>query len=92
MSEETDQLIAEAEMGEQARKFLESELYQVMNGFAEQEVRLALELLETVDPTDTKEITNLQNNIKVGKWFTKWLEELVYRGDQAISVFNQQRE
>ena len=92
MTAETDQLIAEAELGEQARLFLDSELGKVMVGLADQEVLLAQELLGEVDPTNTKEITKLQNDIKVGRWFTKWLNELVAAGDQAISVFNQQKD
>ncbi len=92
MSEESDGLIAAAELGEQARKFLDSELGKVLIGLADQEVQLAQELLGEVNPTDTGAITELQNKVKVGKWFTQWLHELVDEGDQAISVFNQQKD
>ena len=86
-----NELIAAAELGEKARDFLESELGKILIGLADQEIRVAEEALGEVDPDDPKKIRELQNNIKVGKWFTKWLLDLVQDGDQALSVFQQQR-
>ncbi len=79
-------------MGEQARKFLESELYRVMQGFADQDADGAKEELETVDPNNMQAIVKLQNDIKVARWFKAWLLDLVHRGDNAIDTYNQQRE
>ena len=87
-----DELIAAAELGEQARKFLESDLGRMLVGLADQEADLAQELLSTVNPTDTTKITELQNQVKVGRWFTQWLNELVLEGDQSLQVFRQQQE
>lgn len=87
-----DELVASAELGEQAKLFLESELGKVLIGLAHNEIELAREAMDDVDPADTKAITELQNKIKVGKWFTQWLLELVQDGEQSISVFAQQRD
>lgn len=87
-----EELIAAAEIGEKAREFLESDLGKVLIGLADQEVQLAQELLGDVDPTDDKKIRDLQNQVKVGKWFSQWLTDLVTDGEQAINVFKQQQE
>lgn len=94
MTEKTgtlDELIATAELGDEAKRFLESDLGKVMLGLAQQEVELAQEDLEEVEPTDTAEIRKLQNQAKVGRWFEKWLRELLADGEAALSAFKQQQ-
>lgn len=90
MDENEAQLIAQAELGEATRKFLESELGKCLIGMAAQEVEAAQEALETVDPSDTIAINRLQLQAKMGRNFKAWLVELVTEGDNAISVFQQQ--
>ena len=95
MTEKTgtlDELIATAELGEEAKRFLESDLGKVMVGLAQQEADLAREALETVDPTDTKKITKLQNEVKVSRWFSQWLAELLHDGEAALSTYKQQQQ
>ena len=87
---EQDVLIAEAEIGDEARKFLESELGKTLLGMASQEVLLAQEALEIVDPSDTKKITALQNQAKVARNFEQWLAELIDKGNNALNVWRQQ--
>lgn len=87
-----DDLIASAELGEQARKFMESELGRVMLGMAEQEVRAAQIDLGAVDPEDKKKIVELQNKIWRGEHFGEWLTWLVHEGEQAMQVFKQQQQ
>ena len=87
-----EQMIADAEIGKQGREFLASELGKVMVGLADNEVQLAQEALGEVDPENTAKIRELQNQIKVGKWFTRWLFELIDEGEQAISEFVQERD
>lgn len=59
---------------------------------AHQEVQVAQEALEKVDPEDTKEITRLQNQAKLARHFEQWLAELITKGDTAIAVYAQQRD
>lgn len=87
-----DELIAEAEIGEEARKFLEGDLGKCLLGMAQQEIAVAQEKLEIVDPKDEKSITALQNHAKVGRWFEQWLMELVDRGNAAMQVYKQSQE
>lgn len=87
-----DELISQAELGEEAKKFLESDLGKVMLGLAEQEAELAREELETVNPTDVAAVTKLQNQAKVARWFSQWLKELLADGEAALSAFKQQQQ
>ena len=87
-----DELIAEAELGEEARHFLESDLGKCLLGMAQQEIALAQEALERVDPANAEAVRKLQNQAQLGRQFEKWLLELVDRGDTAIKVFKQQNE
>ena len=89
---EHDALIAEAELGEEARKFMESDLGKVLLGLARQETGLAQIALETVAPTDIYKITTLQNQAWLGRKFEEWLFELVDKGESAMNVFRQQQE
>ena len=89
---DNDELIASAELGEEARKFLESDLGRCLTGMAMQEVEGARERLGVIDPSDEKGITVLQNHVKVGLWFEQWLAELVDRGNAAMQVFKQSQE
>lgn len=86
-----DELIAQAEIGEEARKFIGSDLYKCMVGIASQHADENLIELERVDPDDSKKIRKLQDEIRHFRSFEKWLKELIDEGDNAISVFRQQR-
>ena len=59
---ELDILIAEAEIGEEARRFLESDIGRLVIGKAQQEVDDALFSLKTIDHTNAAEIQKLQNH------------------------------
>ena len=85
-----EELIAQAELGDEARKFLESDLCKVLIGFARQEVQAAQEALEEVSPTDIKSISDLQVKARVGRLFESWLNSLVDEGDNAIAIFRDQ--
>ena len=82
-----EELIAAAELGEEARNFLASDLGRCILGMAKQEVALAQEKLETVDPTDAKTITELQNHARMYRSFEQWLIELLDKGQNALEVF-----
>ena len=92
MSEANDELIAAAELGEEARNFLESDLGKCLLGMAQQEVALAQEALERVDPADTEAVRKLQNQAMLGRQFEQWLLELLDKGESALEVFKQQNE
>lgn len=85
-----DELIAEAEIGDEARKFVESDLGKTLLGMAQQEVADAREELEKVDPSDTKAITALQNKAKIAGYFEQWLAELITKGEQALVLWREQ--
>ena len=90
MSHPLDELIAEAELGKQAKDFLESELGRCLIGMAKQDADIAKEGLANVNPTDTEAVRKLQNKVQLGMQFEQWLRTLVANGDAAINVFKQQ--
>ncbi len=86
-----DELIAEAEIGDEARKFVESDLGKTLLGMAQQDVRTAQEALAEVDPSDTKKVIALQNQAKNGRNFEAWLTELITKGEQALVLWREQQ-
>lgn len=86
-----EELIAETLIGEEARKFVESDLGKTVLGMADQEIRSAQEALESVNPTDVAAIEKLQQQAKFGRSFNAWLSELITRGEQALQAYKQQQ-
>ena len=87
-----DELIATAEIGDEARKFVESDLGKTLLGMAQQEIDAAREALEDIDPSDTKAITALQNKAKTAGNFKAWLTELITNGEQALTIWRQKQD
>ena len=85
-------LIAEAELGEEARKFLDSQLGKCVLGIAEQQVMLAEKALGKTDPDDKKKIVALQQRIELYEKFPTWLAELLHDGENAISIYKQEKQ
>jgi len=85
-SQDRNELIAEVLIGADAEKFLESDLGRCLVGMAQQERRIAMESLETVNPTDVPEIERLQRLAWNGRQFEQWIKELIERGKQAYNV------
>lgn len=81
-----DELIAEALIGDEAKKFLESDLGKVIIGLADQKTEEARIGLESVDPEDRATILKLQNQAAFGRQFKAWLSELFNAGEQALEV------
>ena len=87
-----NQLIDDAELGEVARVFVQSDLGKAMIGLAAQEVWIAQDALGKVDPENPKEIRQLQNQVWLGEHFKQWLEEIIDKGDSALAVYKDQNQ
>ncbi len=87
LSSPDDEVVAHALLGDEARKFKESDLYRCMLGFAEQERDAARLALESVDPADTKEITRLQAIVARMRDFGAWLDWLIAQGNEALEAW-----
>jgi hypothetical protein len=59
---------------------------------AEQDLLLAQEALELVDPTNVEDIRKLQNKAQLARNFQSWLDELIDRGTGAMVSWKQQNE
>lgn len=88
----SNELEAEAVMGDEAKRFLDGDLGKILKGIAEQEVKAAILEFEEVDLTNDKKIRDLQNRIWRASRFTGWLEELVERGEEALRALQQQKQ
>ena len=86
-----EELIDAAILGDEAKKFLESDLGAKMHELAIGQVIAAQEALETVDPMNGVRITELQNQAKVARYFEQWLVELISKGEAALAAHQQQR-
>ena len=84
---ELDHLVAEAELGEAARNFVDSELGQCVLGMAKQQIEEARSELEDVDPDDAKQVTSAQNKAKLARMFNQWLVELIDNGNAAMEQY-----
>lgn len=86
-----NELIAEAELGEEARRFLDSDLGRCILGIAEQEIVKCEKELGRIDPKDIDGITRLQREIRLYENFPNWLVELLHNGENALSIYQQEK-
>jgi len=83
---DVETLGAEAILGDEADKFMRSDLGKIVLGLAAQEAELAMDKLKTVDPANYKLIQGLQNEIWRAESIERWLRELIIEGDQALKI------
>jgi hypothetical protein len=83
---DVETLGAEAILGDEADKFMRSDLGKIVLGLAAQEAELAVEKLKTVDPANYKAIQALQNEVWRAESVERWLRELIIEGDQALKI------
>lgn len=87
-----EELQAEMVIGDDARRFLESELGRTILGMADQEKTGALLGLASVDPDESAKIRELQNVIWRANAFAGWLAELIQRGQDAENILMSERD
>lgn len=85
-----EELIAEALIGDEAKKFLDSDFGKTLMGLAQQEATLAMGLLKSADPEDSKTIRSIQNDIWRAEKFEEWLIDLISAGETALRLYQQQ--
>ena len=76
-------LVAEVDLGTQAKEFMHSELGRHLVGCLHQEVLLASEELATVWPWRRRRIQALQNQIWRSQFLLSWLRDLILSGKSA---------
>lgn len=79
----TRTLVAEADLGVQAKEFAQSDIGKFMVGAAQQEIAEAQEHLSKVYPWRRRKIQDLQNRIWRSKFFLSLLCELLMSGRVA---------
>ena len=81
-------LIAEAHLGQAAEDWLHSDIGRYVLGTANQEIKLAVEQLKTVDPDKEKAVRELQFSIAKCELAIKWILEVIDRGNDAFQSLN----
>lgn len=76
-------LVAEVDLGNQAREFLASDLGRYLVGCAHQEIAEAHEALARTSPWRRRRIQELQNKIWRAEQFCFWLRDAVVSGHRA---------
>ena len=85
----TRTLVAEVDLGVQAKEFVASDIGRFMIGAAQQEVIIAQEALANVLPWRRRKIQELQNKIWRSKMFLSLLRELLISGKSATSALEE---
>lgn len=81
---------AEILIGDDAEKFITSELGRTMIGIAENKKAEAQEKLARVSPWRRRRIAELQNEIWRAESFAAWLGELFVQGKQALQQLKEE--
>ena len=87
----SEALIAESLIGDEAEKFVKSELGQTILGMAGQEIEALHLEFETVCPSDYVKIGEMQEKIRKHRQFNSWLVELIEKGHQALEVWKHEQ-
>lgn len=87
----TEELVAESLLGEDAEKFVKSELGEVIIGMAKQEIEALHLELESVYPADFPKIDEIQKKIKNHRQFEAFLQELITKGRSALEIFQHEQ-
>lgn len=85
----TRTLVAEVDLGNQAKDFLTSDLGRHLVGCLNQEIILAQEELARVWPWRKRRIQVLQNRIWRSQFFLSWLRDLILSGKSADGALHE---
>ena len=81
-----EELVAEALIGDEAKKFLESDLGKTLIGMSEQDKELAVLQFSDADITDPKKMRKIQDDIRFALEFRGRIIDLFNRGEEALRV------
>lgn len=79
----TRTLVAEVDLGDQAREFLRSDLGRHLVGCLHQEILIAQEQLNKTASWRRRRIQDLQNRVWRAQFMLAWLRELILSGKSA---------
>jgi len=85
----TRTLVAEVDLGNQARDFMRSDLGRHLVGCLQQEVDVAQAELNTVWPWRRRRIQDLQNKIWRAQFMLSWLRDLILSGKSADGALHE---
>lgn len=84
---EMQQINAQISFGLDVEQFMQSAIGKYLTARANDDIESALESLKTVDPTDSKAVQSLQNEIHRAEMFLLWMGQAVTEGENASRAF-----
>ena len=85
----TRTMVAEVDLGQQAKEFMASELGQHLIGCLHKELTVATDALASTSPWLFWRVQALQNRIWRAKFMLVWLRELLIGGKSAQAALNE---
>lgn len=80
------ELLDRAQFGKQVELFWSSRVGEYLRARLQEVYTAAIQELKTVDPTDTKRIRELQNDIFKAESFELWLSQAVTDGLKSLDI------
>lgn len=80
------ELLDRAQFGKQVELFWGSRVGEYLRARLHEVYTVAIQELKTVDPTDTKRIRELQNDIFKAESFEQWLSQAVTDGLKSLEI------
>lgn len=80
------ELLDRAQFGKQVELFWSSRVGEYLRTRLHEVYTAAIQELKTVDPTDTKRIRELQNDIFKAESFEQWLSQAVMDGLKSLEI------
>ena len=81
-----EELLQRAAFGKQVELFYTSRVGSYLRDRAHECYTTAIEQIKSVDPTDTKRVMALQNDIWKAEQFEKWLTEAMIDGFKSLEI------
>lgn len=82
----SDEVRAQAIIGDDAEEFVQSELGRTVLGMAKQDLEAAIHEFDKAKVTDTERLMELKVEIRAAKRFEQYLVELITRGREALEA------
>ena len=85
-----DELLDRASFGKQVDLFWNSRVGEYLRGRAEECYTAAVQILKTVDPTDSKAVQKAQNDVWLAERFNEWMSEAILDGLKSLDLLEQE--
>jgi len=90
MDEDKQVLMAQVILGDEAEKFMKSDLGRYIKGRIDQDIQELKDKLVEIDPEDINNIRKIQNEIRLRNLVLNYFKELIIEGQQALQILQEE--